>query len=306
MKFMSVFDAFARAFRRNVSKFNTKSPTNLNEKILWRMKFDRNPALVEFSDKLTVRDKVEAIGFGSTLTNLVSVYSDISEFEFSQLENREFVLKPAHGSSGILICSCGKLATKELSLGEIDDPWKIYLARPEQLDENVLKTLIALWLSSDYSRRKYVSHEWAYGPTQRRVYAEELLNSGKEIPYDYKFFVFHGTCKLIQVDVDRFGKHLRKFYNEDWEEVLLTCIYPRLKKQLPRPSCLSGMIELSEKLASEIDFLRVDLYEVDGEIKFGETTVYPGGGVDYFYPTNLNRYYGSLWSQNSVLSDRSK
>jgi hypothetical protein len=126
---------------------------------------------------------------------------------------------------------------------------------------------------------------------------ELLVASGDRLPPDYKLFVFGGQCHFIQVDYDRFSSHTRAFYSKDWERLSISCIYPQAEFDEAKPKLLKQMLIIAERIAQDIDFLRVDLYITDSGIKIGECTVYPGGGIDEFQPRELSVKYAAFWEQ---------
>ena len=103
---------------------------------------------------------------------------------------------------------------------------------------------------------------------------------------DYKFMCFNSIVKCVFVCSDRFSKkglHVT-FFDKDWKVMPFERHYPSLKKGLPEPKNYNKMVELAENLAKNIPFVRVDFYEVEGKIYFGELTFYPGSGFEEFFP----------------------
>jgi hypothetical protein len=151
----------------------------------------------------------------------------------------------------------------------------------------------------DYSNRFDSFEEWGYSGGNKQIILEQaMFDRNGKLPKDYKIFVFHGKAKFIQVDYNRFGRHTRAFYTSDWEKLDLLCLFPISKNIEEVPDELEEMLNYSEAIAHEIDFLRVDFYITNDGVKFGETTIYPGGGVDVFKPLELNRKIGSYWNIN--------
>jgi len=107
--------------------------------------------------------------------------------------------------------------------------------------------------------------------------------------------MFHGECQLIQVDYDRFTKHSRTLYDTDWN--VLDASYKYIKgPKTKRPSSLERMLQIARELAKEFDFVRVDLFEVNGQIYFGELTHYPESGRGRFTPKSLDFELGKSWN----------
>lgn len=109
------------------------------------------------------------------------------------------------------------------------------------------------------------------------------MNHGTELK-DYKIFNFNGKSKLIQVDYNRFINHKRRFYTSNWDKLDMILTYPDDKSiVIDRPKNLDKLIELAEKLATNIPFLRTDFYVINDKIYFGELTFYPEAGLAKFY-----------------------
>ena len=112
---------------------------------------------------------------------------------------------------------------------------------------------------------------------------------------DFKFFVFGGQPLLVQVDVDRYSDHRRNLYDPSWRFFDVVYSYPNSEREIRPPAQLGTMLKIAETLGSDFDFVRVDLYEVSGQVKFGEMTSYPEGGMARFDPESFDAYLGGLW-----------
>jgi hypothetical protein len=135
--------------------------------------------------------------------------------------------------------------------------------------------------------------EWAYAFAQPVLLVEEQLEP-TGTPVDYKFFVMDGRVVVLTLDLDRFGDHRRLFYTPDWELLDVQCAYPVTEPQR-RPPQLAEMVAAAQRLAGGFDFLRVDLYLVEGIIMIGEVSCYPGGGLDPMHPRSFDTRLGSSW-----------
>jgi TupA-like ATPgrasp len=117
------------------------------------------------------------------------------------------------------------------------------------------------WLRSSFGA---YTLEWVYTMIPRRIVVEKLLVDGNhQVPSDYKFFVFNGTVRIIQVDFDRFVGHKRNLYDRTWNLLPVHYGYEH-GPDVPRPANLDRMFDLAEKLARPFDFVRVDFYDVGG------------------------------------------
>lgn len=234
-----------------------------NDKVTYRRLRVHDDRLAVFSDKLAAREYViERLGAGAVAQ--VFRVGDVAE-AFCDLLG-PFVLKANHGSS-----------------------WVLPVETPRLLTDDELRVAHS-WLGTDYGARM---REWAYSSVKPLLYAEELLEPG--IPTDYKFFVFDGRVEAVQVDVDRFRNHRRALFSSDWS-YLGQCRFPKPVSLPARPARLSQMVEWCSILADDMDFLRVDLYDLKDRVVVGELTCYPTSGLNRFRPRRLDVWLGQQWA----------
>lgn len=241
-----------RRLGKRFYKLNLNVPKTFNEKISW-IKFNiQNPLSVKVADKFLARNYVEQKIGGQLLIPLIAVYDSPDLINFNTLPN-QFVMKLNNGSGYNLICR---------DKSKIDEIAEI------QKFKNAFHSDI-------YS----MSREWHYKRIETKIVVEELLDG---YLLDYKFFCNSNGPFLIQVDVDRFTNHRRNIYNLSWQLMPYKIRYDNSSFELPPPKGLQEMIEIAKKLSSDFIFSRVDLYEHDEKIYFGEITLHPGGGVEPF------------------------
>ncbi len=260
--------------RRHGYPPNLRQPRSFNEKIVWRKLFDRNPDFVRVADKVEVRDYLcEVLGRDQAEPHLVPLQQVCERAEELQLDQltRPCVIKPSHSSGRVMFLR-----------GDDHEP-----------GSKAVQAQCNQWLREyDYGIRR---HEWVYTCLQPRIMVEELLDDGSgQAPPDYKFFVFHGRLEMVHVDLDRFQGHRRSVFDRDWRHLDLEYEFPR-GPDLPRPSGFDTMRDLAERAAAGFDFMRVDLYNIDGHIYFGELTCYPASGRGHFTPTDFDFQLGSKW-----------
>ena len=254
---------YRKEFRRSP---DLDHPSGFNEKILLKILGDRRPFLTLFSDKLRVREYVQRVAPFVALPALYWWSDRADALDLAALPE-SFVLKPNHGSGWLRV---------------VDDRTAV------QRDE--LVRLAREWLASDFT---IVGREWAYRDIRRAVYAEELLRGADGgLPADYKLFVFGGKVRLIQVDRDRFARHTQVLYDEQWNAIDGT-VRAAQGLPLPAPASLAAMLAAAEALSASVDFVRVDLYDIDGRPYFGEFTHYPNKGLNRFEPASLDNLLGS-------------
>ncbi len=249
---------------------------------------DRRPLLTTFADKIAVREYVRSRVGPQVLTTLHLVTSSPEAVAEAELP-REFVAKPSHASGACVVVA--GFAPPERELPATPVGWAELLVRPERLDLHRLAGHCRHWLAHRYGRG-----QWCYRDVPRRVLVEERLGDGAGIPLDYKFSVFNGRVRMIQVDSDRFQGHRRSLYTPSWERFPGRFQKYELTPDVERPPRLDEMVEIAETLGAETDFVRVDLYAIGERIVFGELTNYPEAGDAPLVPTDFDREIGDWWT----------
>lgn len=255
---------------------NLKNPKRFTEWIQCYKMHYRNPDMLRCVDKYEVRDYVKERGCDKYLNELYQVCSDASEIDFEKLPQK-FVIKTTNGGSGDNV-----LVVKNKDL----------------LDFNATIRKVNSWLKKNYSN---TSREWAYSKASDnpQIIVEKYLENSNLSLNDYKFFCFNGKVEYFKIDYDRYTHHTANYYNRegvllDFEETG----FPINDSKPSLPYNLSEMIKVAESLSKEFPFVRVDLYNTNGEIYFGELTFYPGSGYSGFTPDSadidLGKYFNSL------------
>ncbi|MET0862393.1 MAG: ATP-grasp fold amidoligase family protein [Microbacterium sp.] len=277
---------------RAIRLLRTRRPRTFRDKVRYKMLRDHRRLLVTFADKAAVRAYVAAAVGEHYLPVAYAVVDDPGALQDLALP-REFVVKPTHGSGAAIVVSDS--ASEHARLPTEPGSWVYRNVRPEYAARDEIVRISRGWVRQMYGQGP--NREWAYGHVPRRVIVEELLAGvGGGIPDDYKFFVFHGECAFVQVDTGRFGRRTQDFFRPDWRHVPLSGGPPWAIPEPPEPARLAEMIEVAEMLGSGTDFVRVDLYDVDGRIVFGELTSYPAGGDSPFDPESFNEEFGRQWT----------
>jgi hypothetical protein len=250
---------------------NLVRPKTFNEKVLHRMVFDRRPILTTLEDKYAARDYVRERVGDHVLPRLYWVTKNPADIPFDTLPDR-FVVKATHG------CGFNYLV-----------PDKACVNREE------VRAKCASWLNSNY----YYSgtREWAYKHIEPRILVEEFISDGTgPDPIRYKLYTFHGSVRVIYVGVGPPGQAHCGFYERSWNRLPATISHKRqVEGDLDRPKHLDDMIRYSEVLADGLDFIRVDLYDMQDKVYFGELTTTPGAGISPYSPHEFDYYLGGLW-----------
>ncbi len=247
-------------------------PTTLNEKILWlKLHTYRDNALVtQCADKYGVREYVAQAGCGELLNECYGVWESPEQVDWDALPER-FAIKCNHGCGYNLLCS-DKAA------------WDIHAAR-EQL---------RCWLDEEYWLH-YA--ELQYRNIPHRILAERYLGDGTQAPTDYKIYCFHGEPLYILVCLEREkGKPKFYFFDYAWNFCPITRDGQAAPAgfTLPRPDRLEDMLEHAQRLAAPFPFVRVDMYDINNQLVFGELTFTPSGGLDTARLPETDRMFGEL------------
>lgn len=230
------------------------NPVTFNEKLQWLKVYDRNPQYTNLVDKYEAKSVVGKIIGSEYIVKTYGVWDSFEDIDFDKLPN-SFVIKCTHDSGGVVV---------------VKDKSKMKI--------KAIKKRINKSLKKNYF---YWSREWPYKNIKPRIIIEEFL--GENIP-DYKLMCFNGKVKCSFVCSERNCNQELKvtFYDRNWNKMPFERHYKSSDNEIPCPKNYEKMIELAEKLSAGIRFVRVDFYEVEGELYFGEMTFYPGSGWEEF------------------------
>ena len=241
-------------------------PVTFSDKVNWRILNDRRPLLEWTCDKLAMKDYAANAGLESLrVPRTIWSGSDLGELRTAELPEH-WVLKPNH-RSGLIYFGHGQADLPELA------------------------TVTATWLDTFEASKM---REWAYAAARPMFLVEELLGPPGSPPPDYKIFVFDGEPDLIEM-VNRYDGNQQRLYRTDWSPLEVLYGPQGIAPVAPRPPSLDRMLEIAHQLGKPFDFIRVDLYDVDGAIVFGELTPYPCGGLERFRPASFDVELGRKW-----------
>lgn len=254
--------------RRFFKILNLESPTTFTEKIQYKKIFDRHEIYPIMASKVESKIHIQKLCPSLQVPKTLCVFRTVNDINNFNSENK-FVHKANHTSQTLNFYTDIKNVDKKQMQKDHSD-----------------------WLNHDISKTLC---EFSYEGIPKVSFAEEFLDFNGNSPDDYKFFVFHGVVKFIQVDYDRFTNHTRNIYKADWEFLDFEYSHKNKKPVPAVPHFIKDMINYAEKIASGHDFLRVDLYYHNEMIYFGECTFYPGSGFEKFPTQELDEYFGSFW-----------
>jgi len=259
-----------RFYRKLGYSCDLMHPETFNEKVFWRKIYDRNPLFPVLADKYKSREYVRnLIGDKRAEQILVPLYhvtSDPETIPFDILPS-QYMIKANHG--------CG---------------WVLPVKEGSGFCRKKVIRKTRKWLRTIFGVNLL---EWAYSEIKPLIMVEKLLQDNGKIPWDYKFFVFSGRVVFFLVIQDRFTDPSVLFFDRNMSPLPVRTNWTQ-GPGIEKPRRFKEMVSLAENLAQGFDFLRVDLYNLNGKIYFGEFTVYPGSATSR-YPFEFDLEIGRKW-----------
>jgi hypothetical protein len=272
-----------------------RDPRTFSEKVQYRVAYDRRPHLTLFADKAGVRDFVaERVG-RHVLTDCLGVYDSADAVPWDRLP-RGYAIKATHGSGGLVLVTDAADPSNRLPGSARNVGWDRYTVRPEHAVQQRIAAIADKWMTLNYHYGTGRLPEFAYRDVPPRILIEHLLTNRRgAIAADWKCFVFDGVLRILTIESDRFGDHRQEVFARDGSR-LGRFIYDPPDELTPLPANFDELVSVAESLGREIDFVRVDLYNIDGSrVVFGELTNYPGAGRQAF-PGDWDRMLGDWWT----------
>lgn len=233
------------------------SPCTFNEKLQWLKLYDRNPFYSNLVDKYLVKKWVASKVGEQYVIPTYAKWDTVDDLDISALPEK-FVLKTNHDSGGVIVCRDRR-----------------------SFDVEKAKKILKKHLETNFF---WGGREWPYKNVFPCIFAEKYLPAnGLDEVIDYKFMCFNGLVKCIFTCTGRSDNDLRvDFFDPNWNHLPFSRHYPNADTLIPAPYNLDQMRILAETLSRNIPFVRVDFYEIDNKVYFGEMTFYPGSGFEEF------------------------
>lgn len=249
---------------------NLKTPQSFNEKTTWLKlnDYNNNDLVSQCADKYAVRSFVEKRGCKEILNELYGVYDDFDKIKIDKLP-KEYVLKCTHGCA-----------------------YNIIVDENNPLDVIEARKKIRAWQKEKYG---YATTELQYVKIKPRIVAEKYLcDKDGKMPLDYKFYCMNGEVKCVLVCSERDDKLRLSYYDLDWNRLPYEKESWSSKKDIDKPKNLKKMIEYAAKLSKGFPFVRVDLYNDNGKIIFGELTFTPACSCAPYYSEEGEEQLGKM------------
>lgn len=264
-----------RYYVRFHKRLDIEKPSTLNEKILFLSLKTDTTKWTSLADKYEVRGYVEECGLGSILTRLYAHWNSEIEVNFDNLPD-QFVIKSVQGSGDVII---------------VHDK--------SQLDRVKVMKLIHIMLNDRFGALEGGKHYLRINPS---VIVEELLPVTSENAnslIDYKIWCFNGKPEFIMTCSSRTADSVcLGLYDKDWnyhpEYMVFSNDYQEEKTLIAKPENLETMLQYASILASGFPVVRVDLYDIQNKIYFGEMTFTSLGGLMDYYSEGFQKLAGEM------------
>ena len=256
-------------------RLNLKNPQTFNEKLQWLKLYNRRPEYTTMVDKYAAKEYVAGIIGEEHIIPTLGVWDSFDEIDFDALPD-QFVLKTTHDSGSVVVCR-----------------------DKSRLDKDKAREILTKSLDNDFYLQ---GREWPYKNVPRRIIAEKYLQEAGGLT-DYKFTCFDGEVDNVMGCYER-SSGVTKFYffDKDWNLLRLN----RRGKQapegftMPKPKNVERMFEIASILSKGHPYVRVDMYNIDGHIYFGELTFFPDCGYDTNLLPETDNLFGGKIKLNKV------
>lgn len=250
---------------------NFKNPKGFNEKMQWLKLHDKRAEYTNLVDKLAVREHIKEVLGEEYLFPLLGVWETFDDIDFAALPER-FVLKCNHDSGSSKIIKSKSSLSKE--------------------DIIQLRAFYNKRLKRDFF---YAGREYTYKNIKPCIIAEQFMvddSAPEKSIEDYKFHCFGGETKAVLIVTDRSEDCRFDYFDKDFNHLDIYKSHPNSDKVITKPEKFDEMIEIANKLSKGKRFVRIDLYQINGKIYFGEYTFFAGGGFSLFKPEEWERKLG--------------
>ncbi len=256
-------------------KMDLKNPKTLNEKLNW-YKLNYHTDLMDCAaDKILAKEYVKSKNLEEIVVPTLATYESVDDINLDELPNK-FVVKNTQDSGGVFVCR----DKKNVSIEQIKNKLK---AIDGQIFNGVHWAL-----------------EKAYTGNNKVIVEKLLETEDGHSPWDYKFFCFHGEPKFLFVGTDRDTNVCFDFYDVEFNHLDVKQNHPNSKKTITKPANFDKMLEVCRVLSKDFPHARVDLYNINGKIYFGELTFYHFAAMYPFKPKKWDYIFGEYFDLNKI------
>lgn len=257
-------------YKRMGYELNLQNPQTYNEKLQWMKLYDHNLLYTKLVDKYEVKHYVSDTIGSQYIIPTIGVWDKVHDIDFEKLPN-QFVLKCTHDSGGLVICK-----------------------DKNSFDTSKAKKILKKSLKRNFY---YMGFEWPYKDVKPRIIAETYMEDSKTKELrDYKFFCFNGVVKALFIATERQkeGEDVKfDFFDANFNHLPFRQGHENAEEVPEKPICFEEMKRLASILSKNMPQVRVDFYEVDGKVYFGEMTFFHHGGWTPFEPSKWDNIFGA-------------
>ncbi len=254
-------------------ELDLKNPQTLNEKILWLKLYDHRPIHTLCADKFTARQYLKDKFGEQYLIPLLFVTDNWRDMRLENIPDEKCIIKATHSQGDMLI-------VKDKS----------------SIDVKKLRYNARIWMMRNLY---YETQEWQYKDCKPRIVIEKLLQDKEgHIPNDYKLHYINGELQFVYCSVGRETVNKRNIYDANWKPLFFSWVEPFKDastirgEEIEAPATFDDMKRIGAEIAKDFAYVRVDFYDVDGKLYFGEITFHHGSGFDVFKPEEYDKIYG--------------
>ena len=256
---------------------NIDSPKTIQDKINWLKVNNLSQLKIDCADKVKLHEFCKKVIDKDICTPIIKVYNSTNEINWDELPNK-FVIKCNHGSGMNIIVNKSNFNKEEVE---------------RKLDR---------WMNTDFAFQN--GYEMQYHYIDRKIFAETFLEdpTQKKSLFDYKFWCFNGVPHFFTINDGNGHGSWMEFYDMDCKR--MNCKRtdftgtPNAKVNIP--SKFNEMAEYAKKLSEPFEFVRVDFYEVNGEVYLGEMTFTPGSGFFRYTDKSYDLKFGEMLKLNTT------
>lgn len=269
-----------KVFRHRMGcDLDLQNPKTYSEKLQWMKLYDHNPLYTQLVDKYEVKKYIaEKIG-DQYIIPTIGCWDNVEDIDFDSLPDK-FVLKCTHDSGGLAICK-----------------------DKNSFDVRKAKKKLKKSLKRNFY---YMGFEWPYKNVKPRIIAEQYMEDSKTKELrDYKFFCFNGEVKALFIATERQkeGEDVKfDFFDTSYNHLPFRQGHENAKVLPEKPVCFEKMKHLATRLSVGLPQVRVDFYEVDGKVYFGEMTFFHHGGWTKFDPEEWDAIFGSWFTLPEIIT----
>lgn len=267
-------DYIAKLYKRRIGHtLEWNRLESYTEKMQFSKLYDVNSKKIKLSDKVEVKKWVaDKVGEQYVIPTL-GVFYKAEDINYELLP-KKFVIKTNNASGTNII-----------------------ITDKDKVNKDKINKKLNNWLKEDFAFKSFF--EMHYSHIKPKILIEEYIETNNNDLQDYKFLCFNSKVEYCWLDIGRYSNHKRNIYNTKWElQNFNQYNYGNTKYEVLKPKNYDKMLEIAEILCQGFEHVRVDLYNVDGKIYFGEMTFTNGSGFERIYPDEYDRILGGLWKMS--------